>query len=123
VHTGTYAAYGALKADWLIPNAPGHGWRSNADRQPAVTRNAVSDGAEPTAYARARPVVVTGANGGVAPVVAIRCAGSSAMKGHRLDRNAPRKPTFLKSLGASEVIQRDDSWPGQTTAKERWPCG
>ena len=65
------------------------------------------------------PVVVTGANGGVG-TVAIAVLGKL---GYEVIASTGRteEADFLKSLGASEVIHRDElSGPAKPLAKERW---
>ena len=64
-------------------------------------------------------VRVTGANGGVGTVAITLLA----RMGHRVVASTGRlnEADFLKSLGAAEVISRDElSAPGKPLAKERW---
>mgnify|MGYP003664609661 FL=1 len=121
VHTGTYAAYVRLKGDWLIPMPQGMTGRSAMAigtagytamlSVMALERHGITPGRG--------PVVVTGANGGVG-TVAIAVLGKL---GYEVIASTGRteEADFLKSLGASEVIHRDElSGPAKPLAKERW---
>jgi len=121
VHTGTYAAYARLKGDWLIPMPQGMDGRSAMAigtagytamlSVMALERHGITPGRG--------PVVVTGANGGVG-TVAIAVLGKL---GYEVIASTGRteEADFLKSLGASEVIHRDElSGPAKPLAKERW---
>jgi acrylyl-CoA reductase (NADPH) len=121
VHTGAYAAYARLKGDWLIPMPQGMDGRSAMAigtagytamlSVMALERHGITPGRG--------PVVVTGANGGVG-TVAIALMGKL---GYEVIASTGRteEADFLKSLGASEVIHRDElSGPAKPLAKERW---
>jgi len=121
VHTGAYAAYARLKGDWLIPMPEGMNGRSAMAigtagytamlSVMALERHGITPGRG--------PVVVTGANGGVG-TVAIALLGKL---GYEVIASTGRteEADFLKSLGASEVIHRDElSGPAKPLAKERW---
>ena len=121
VHTGAYAAYARLKGDWLIPMPQGMDGRSAMAigtagytamlSVMALERHGITPGRG--------PVVVTGANGGVG-TVAIALLGKL---GYEVIASTGRteEADFLKSLGASEVIHRDElSNPAKPLAKERW---
>ena len=121
VHTGGYAAYARLKGDWLIPMPEGMDGRSAMAigtagytamlSVMALERHGITPGRG--------PVVVTGANGGVG-TVAIAVLGKL---GYEVIASTGRteEADFLKSLGASEVIHRDElSSPAKPLAKERW---
>jgi acrylyl-CoA reductase (NADPH) len=121
VHTGAYAAYARLKGDWLIPMPSGMDGRSAMAigtagytamlSVMALERHGITPGRG--------PVVVTGANGGVG-TVAIAVLGKL---GYEVIASTGRteEADFLKSLGASEVIHRDElSGPAKPLAKERW---
>ena len=121
VHTGAYAAYVRLKGDWLIPMPQGMNGRSAMAigtagytamlSVMALERHGITPGRG--------PVVVTGANGGVG-TVAIAVLGKL---GYEVIASTGRteEADFLKSLGASEVIHRDElSGPAKPLAKERW---
>ena len=124
VHTGAYAAYARLKGDWLIPMPEGMNGRSAMAigtagytamlSVMALERHGITPGRG--------PVVVTGANGGVG-TVAIAVLGKL---GYEVIASTGRteETDFLKSLGASEVIHRDElSGPAKPLNKERWAGG
>ncbi|MEP3437951.1 MAG: MDR family oxidoreductase [Hoeflea sp.] len=124
VHTGAYAAYARLKGDWLIPMPEGMDGRS------AMAIGTAGYTAMLSVMALERhgitpdrgPVVVTGANGGVG-TVAIAVLGKL---GYEViaSTGRPEEADFLKSLGASEIIHRDElSGPAKPLAKERWAGG
>ena len=124
VHTGAYAGYARLKGDWLIPMPEGMDGRSamaigTAGYTAMLSVMALErHGITP----RRGPVVVTGANGGVG-TVAIALLGKL---GYEVIASTGRteEADFLKSLGASEVIHRDElSGPAKPLAKERWAGG
>ena len=124
VHTGAYAAYARLKGDWLIPMPEGMDGRSAMAIGTAGYTAMLSVMAlERHGITPARgPVVVTGANGGVG-TVATAVLGKL---GHEVIASTGRteEADFLKSLGASEVIHRDElSGPAKPLAKERWAGG
>lgn len=121
VHTGAYAPYARLKGDWLIPMPEGMDGRSAMAigtagytamlSVMALERHGITPGRG--------PVVVTGANGGVG-TVAIAVLGKL---GYEVIASTGRteEADFLKSLGASEIIHRDElSGPAKPLAKERW---
>lgn len=123
-HTGAYATYARLKGDWLIPMPDGMDGRSAMAigtagytamlSVMALERHGITPGRG--------PVVVTGANGGVG-TVAIAVLGKL---GYEVIASTGRieETDFLKSLGASEVIHRDElSGPSKPLAKERWAGG
>ena len=124
VHTGAYAAYARLKGDWLIPMPEGMNGRSAMAigtagytamlSVMALERHGITPGRG--------PVVVTGANGGVG-TVAIAVLGKL---GYEVIASTGRteETDFLRSLGASEVIHRDElSGPAKPLNKERWAGG
>ncbi|KJS08282.1 MAG: NADPH:quinone dehydrogenase [Hoeflea sp. BRH_c9] len=124
VHTGAYAAYARLKGDWLIPMPEGMDGRSAMAigtagytamlSVMALERHGITPGRG--------PVVVTGANGGVG-TVAIAVLGKL---GYEVIASTGRtgEADFLKRLGASEVIDRNElSGPAKPLAKERWIGG
>jgi len=123
-HTGAYAAYARLKGDWLIPMPEGMDGRS------AMAIGTAGYTAMLSVMALERhgitpdrgPVVVTGANGGVG-TVAIALLGKL---GYEVIASTGRteEADFLKSLGASDIIHRDElSGPAKPLAKERWAGG
>ena len=123
-HTGAYAAYARLKGDWLIAMPEGMDGRS------AMAIGTAGYTAMLSVMALERhgitpergPVVVTGANGGVG-TVAIALLGKL---GYEViaSTGRPEEADFLKNLGASDVIHRDElSGPAKPLAKERWAGG
>lgn len=124
VHTGAFAAYARLKGDWLIPMPDGMDGRAAMAIGTAGYTAMLSvialerHGIDPTRG----PVVVTGANGGVGTVaIAIL-----AKLGYEVVASTGRteETEFLKQLGASEVIHRDElSGPAKPLNKERWMGG
>jgi acrylyl-CoA reductase (NADPH) len=64
-------------------------------------------------------ILVTGANGGVGSVAIALLSGL----GHRViaSTGRPEEADYLKSLGAADIIHRDElSSPGKPMGKERW---
>jgi acrylyl-CoA reductase (NADPH) len=123
-HTGAFAAYARLNGDWLIPMPEGMNGRS------AMAIGTAGYTAMLSVMALERhgitpergPVVVTGANGGVG-TVAIAVLGKL---GYEVIASTGRtgEADFLKELGASEVIHRDElSGPAKPLNKERWAGG
>lgn len=123
-HWGAYAGMARLSANWLIPlpagmsalQAMGVG---TAGYTAMLCIMALEEkGIGPSSG----PVVVTGANGGVGSVaVAIL-----AKLGYHViaSTGRPQEADFLKSLGASEIIDRAElSEPGRPLGKERWAAG
>jgi len=123
-HTGAYAAYARLNADWLIPLPEG------ISEHDAMAVGTAGYTAMLSVMALERhaitpdrgPVVVTGANGGVGTVA---IAILSKLGYHVVaSTGRPEEADFLKGLGASEIIHRDElSGPGKPLAKERWAGG
>ena len=123
-HTGAYAEYARLNADWLVSMPEGidgrmamavgtAGYTAMLSVM-ALERNGITPGSG--------PVVVTGANGGVG-TVAIAILGKL---GYEViaSTGRPEQADFLKALGASEIIHRDElSGPAKPLNKERWAAG
>jgi len=123
-HMGTYAAYARLKGEWLVPLPQG---MTPLDAMAVGTAGYTAmlcvmalerHGVTP----ENGPVVVTGANGGVG-TVAISILGKLGY--HVIaSTGRPEEEEFLKGLGASEIIHRDElSAPAKPLAKERWAGG
>jgi len=120
-HSGGLAQKARVKADWLVPLPEG-----------LTTRQAMAIGtAGYTAMLcvmalerhgivpGAGDILVTGANGGVGSVAIALLSGL----GHRViaSTGRPEEADYLKSLGASDIIHRDElSSPGKPMGKERW---
>ena len=123
-HLGAYAAKARVKGDWLV-RLP----------QRLSTREAMAIGTagytamlavmalERHGIAPDRgPIVVTGAAGGVGSVA----VALLSKLGYRVIASTGRiaEAGYLKELGASEVIDRQElSGPGKPLAKERWAGG
>jgi acrylyl-CoA reductase (NADPH) len=120
-HPGGLAQKARVKGDWLVPlpaalstrqaMAIGTAGYTAMLCVLALERHGVSPGAG--------DVLVTGANGGVGTVAITLLA----RLGHRVVASTGRlqEAEFLKSLGAAEVISRDElSAPGKPLGKERW---
>ncbi|EDQ35610.1 putative quinone oxidoreductase, YhdH/YhfP family [Hoeflea phototrophica DFL-43] len=123
-HTGAFAAYARLNGDWLIPMPNGMDGRSSMAIGTAGYTAMLSVMAlERHGITPERgPVVVTGANGGVG-TVAIAVLGKL---GYEVIASTGRteEADFLKELGASDVIHRDElSGPAKPLNKERWAGG
>ncbi|MAY64115.1 MAG: oxidoreductase [Rhizobiales bacterium] len=123
-HTGAYAEYARLNGDWLVKMPDG------IDGRAAMAIGTAGYTAMLSVMALERhgltpergPIVVTGANGGVG-TVAIALLGKL---GYQLIASTGRteEADFLKSLGASEIINRDElSGPAKPLNKERWAGG
>ena len=105
-HLGSYAEKARVKGDWLVrlPDwiPPARRWRS----APPATQRCVGAGAgETRVIASSGPIVVTGAAGGVGPVAT---AVLSKLGYHVIAPPAGCRRPYLKGLGASEVIDRNE---------------
>jgi acrylyl-CoA reductase (NADPH) len=123
-HWGAYAGMARLKAEWLIPLPKG------LTAKQAMGVGTAGYTAMLCVMALERhgmkpqhgPAVVTGANGGVG-TVAISLL--SQLGWHVIaSTGRTSEDDFLKSLGASEIIDRAElSQPGKPLARERWAAG
>ena len=120
-HSGGLAQKARVKADWLVPLPAG-----------MTTRQAMAIGtAGYTAMLcvlaierhgikpESGDILVTGANGGVGSVA----IAVLTKLGYRVvaSTGRPEQAEYLRSLGAAEVIHRDElSAPGRPLGKERW---
>ena len=120
-HPGGLAQRARVKADWLLPVPSALGARRAMAIGTAgytamlcvmaLQRHGLAPGAG--------DVLVTGASGGVGSVAVTLLAAL----GHRVVASTGRlqEADFLRSLGAAEVISRDEfSSPGKPLAKERF---
>jgi acrylyl-CoA reductase (NADPH) len=123
-HSGGLAQKARVKGDWLVALPAGLSARQamaigTAGYTAMLCVMALdAHGVKPDASGKG-DVLVTGANGGVG-TVAITLLASL---GHRVVASTGRmqEADFLKSLGAAEVISRDElSAPGKPLGKERW---
>lgn len=121
VHWGGYAKYARLNSDWLIPLPDGI-----SEKQAMAVGTAgytamlcvlalEKHGLTPDAG----PILVTGANGGVGSV-AISILSKLGFE-VIASTGRPDEADFLKSLGASDIIDRAElSEAGRPLGKERW---
>ena len=120
-HSGGLAQKARVKADWLVPlpaaltarqaMAIGTAGYTAMLCVMALQKHGLAPGSG--------DVLVTGANGGVGTVAITLLS----RLGYRVVASTGRlqETDFLKSLGAAEVISRDElSSPGKPMAKERW---
>lgn len=124
VHWGGYAGLARLKSEWLIPLPDGLSAKQamgvgTAGYTAMLCVMALEDyGITPDQG----PVIVTGANGGVGTVaIAIL-----SKLGYEVlaSTGRPQEAEFLKELGASEIIDRNElSEAGRPLGKERWAAG
>ena len=124
VHYGGYSQMARVSGDWLIPLPEG---LSGAEAMALGTAGYTAmlsllalekHGAAPAAG----PVVVTGAAGGVGSVAVALLAGAGYTVHAVTGR--PAKADYLKSLGASEIVPREElTGPPKLLAKERWAAG
>jgi acrylyl-CoA reductase (NADPH) len=121
VHSGGLAERARVKADWLVPlpatlstrqaMAIGTAGYTAMLCVMALQRHGLAPGGG--------DILVTGANGGVGSVALALLAGL----GFRVlaSTGRPQEASFLKSLGAAEIIAREElSVPGKPLGKERW---
>ncbi len=123
-HSGGYAQKARVKGDWLLPLPAG--WSAAevmAVGTAGYTAALCVDAIEAAGVTPDRgPVVVTGAAGGVGSVAIalLAKAGWSVIA----STGRPDEADYLKSLGASEIIERASlSAPPKPLAKERWAAG
>ena len=124
VHYGGYSQMARVSGDWLIPLPEG---LSGAEAMAIGTAGYTAmlallalekHGVTP----EAGPVVVTGAAGGVGSVAVALLAGAGYTVHAVTGR--PDKADYLKDLGASEIVARDElTGPPKLLAKERWAAG
>ncbi|WP_419907468.1 MDR family oxidoreductase [Hoeflea sp.] len=123
-HMGAYAGYVRLNGDWLIHRPSG----MSAHDAMAIGTAGYTSMLSVMALERygltpsSGPIVVTGANGGVGSVA----ISILSKLGFEVIASTGRtdEAEFLKSLGATEVIDRAElSEPGRPLGKERWAGG
>lgn len=123
-HLGAYAQKSRVKGDWLVPLPPG----LNPDEAMAIGTAGYTamlcvlalekHGLKPADG----PVIVTGAAGGVGSVATalLAKAGWHVI----VSTGRPDEADYLKSLGASEIVDRSElAAPGRALGKERWAAG
>ncbi len=123
-HLGTWAEKARVKGDWLVPLPEGMSGRD------AMAFGTACNTAMLCVRARARhgitpdrgPLVVSGAAGGVGSVA----VALLAKLGYQVIASTGRasEADYLKRLGASEIIARQDlTVPAKPLSKERWAGG
>ncbi|MEX0345645.1 MAG: MDR family oxidoreductase [Rhizobiaceae bacterium] len=123
-HFGAYAEMARLDGNWLVPLPAGMTAReAMAVGTAGYTAMLCIMALERHGITPERgPVVVTGAAGGVGSVA----TAILSKLGYHVIASTGRtsEEGFLKDLGASEVISRDElSEPGKPLGKERWAAG
>ena len=119
-HHGGYAEYARVPSDWIVPLPDGLSARQamaigTAGYTAALSIIALENaGLTPDSG----PVLVTGASGGVGSTA----VDILAARGYEVVASSGKDPAFLRSLGASEVISREDAIgdPDRPLAKTRW---
>lgn len=123
-HLGAYAQVARVKSEWLVPK-PAHftAAETMAIGTAGYTAMLCVLALERNGVTPAHgPVVVTGAAGGVGSVA----IALLARLGYRVIASTGRasESDYLKSLGASEIIDRAElSGPAKPLGKERWAGG
>jgi acrylyl-CoA reductase (NADPH) len=123
-HLGAFAEKARVKGDWLVRRPAGI---SAHDAMAIGTAGytamlAVMALERHGLTAASGPVIVTGAAGGVGSVAVVLLAklGYSVIA----STGRPQEADYLKGLGASEIVARQDlSGPAKPLAKERWAGG
>jgi acrylyl-CoA reductase (NADPH) len=123
-HLGAYAEKARVKGDWLIRRPAGISAREamaigTAGYTAMLAVMALERaGVEPSRG----PVIVTGAAGGVGSVAVALLAKLGYAVAASTGR--PEEAAYLKDLGASEIIDRNElTGPARPLAKERWAGG
>jgi acrylyl-CoA reductase (NADPH) len=123
-HLGAYAEKARVKGDWLVPLPQGMSSReAMAIGTAGFTAMLAVLALEKQGLTPASgPMVVTGAAGGVGSVA----TAVLSKLGHHVIASTGRmsEAAYLKSLGAAEVIDRNElTGPAKPLAKERWAGG
>jgi acrylyl-CoA reductase (NADPH) len=123
-HLGAYAQKARVKGDWLVKLPDGLSARDAMAIGTAgfTAMLAVIALEKQGVTPKSGPVVVTGAAGGVGSVA----TAVLAKLGYHVIASTGRtsETPYLKSLGAAEVIDRNElSGPAKPLAKERWAGG
>ncbi len=123
-HYGGFSQMARVKGDWLIPLPAG---MTGAEAMAIGTAGytamlAVLALERHGTKAEQGPIVVTGAAGGVGSTSIALLAGQGFAVHAVTGR--PAKADYLKELGASEIVPRDElTAPAKLLAKERWAGG
>ena len=123
-HLGAYAEKARVKGDWLVRRPAGISTRdAMAIGTAGYTAMLAVMALERAGINPSRgPVIVTGAAGGVGSVaVALLAKLGYAVA---VSTGRPEEVAYLKGLGASEIINRNElAGPARPLAKERWAGG
>ncbi len=124
-HWGGYAELARVKADWLLPVPPNLGMRgvmavgtagfTAAQAVRALQKAGVAPGGD-------RPVIVTGACGGMGSIAVVLLAA----EGYRVTAltGRPENADYLHHLGATDILPREElQGPGRPLESERWAGG
>lgn len=120
-HFGGYSEYARVKGDWLVPLPQGlTRAQSMAIGTAGYTAMLAILALEAHEVAPAKgPVLVTGAAGGVGSVAIALLSklGYTVLA----STGRPEEEAYLKSLGAAEIVARQElSTPGKPLGRERW---
>lgn len=123
-HLGAYAEKARVRGEWLVPVPGGMtGREAMAIGTAGYTAMLAVMALERHGITPDRgPIVVTGAAGGVGSIAIALLAklGFSVIA----STGRPQEEPYLRSLGASEIIERQElSAPGRPLGKERWAGG
>ena len=120
-HWGGYAEFARVKADWLLPVPPNLGMRGAMAGGPAgfTAAQAVRALQKADVAPGDRPVIVTGASGGVGSIAVLLLAREgysvTALTGR------PENADYLRRLGATDILPREElQGPGRPLESERW---
>jgi acrylyl-CoA reductase (NADPH) len=120
-HLGGYAEKAKVKGDWLVPLPATMGARdAMAVGTAGYTAMLAVMALERHGLTPASgPIAVTGAAGGVGSV-AVAILSKRGFAVHAVT-GRPQEATYLKGLGAAEIIERKElAGPAKPLAKERW---
>src|SRR6516164_7846634 len=123
-HLGAYAEKARVKGDWLVQRPAGITARdAMAIGTAGYTAMLAVMALERAGIDPSRgPVIVTGAAGGVGSVAVALLAELGYAVAASTGR--PEEGAYLKDLGASEIINRNElTGPARPLAKERWAGG
>jgi acrylyl-CoA reductase (NADPH) len=123
-HLGAYAEKARVKGDWLIRRPAGISARdAMAIGTAGYTAMLAVMALERAGINPSRgPIIVTGAAGGVGSVAVALLAKLGYPVAASTGR--PEEVAYLKDLGASDIISRDElTGPPRPLAKERWAGG
>jgi acrylyl-CoA reductase (NADPH) len=119
-HHGGYAEYARVRSEWIVPLPKGLSARqAMAIGTAGYTAARCVIALEAAGLTPASgPVLVTGASGGVGSTA----VDILAARGYEVVASSGKDPEFLLSLGASEVISREDAAgdAGRPLEKTRW---